>query len=100
MPQIWLTYDELSHAFGVPRNAVRDNCAELGLARMRNSDGLTRVRLSEGMAHQYLVGLIADRAGEARGARHEQLALGLILRDRQPPQATLPAQLPAQAVAA
>lgn len=92
MPQIWLTYDELSHAFGVPRSAVRDNCAELHLARMRSSDGLTRVRLSEGMAHQYLVGLIADRAGEARGARHAQLALELILREREPPNVTLPAQ--------
>ncbi|SIR34724.1 MULTISPECIES: hypothetical protein [unclassified Bosea (in: a-proteobacteria)] len=84
MPQIWLTYDEMSEAFDIPRHVVRDTCAELGLARMRSSDGTTRARLSPGLMHQYLSTILAQHAGEPTGARHEQIALEMILKGQEP----------------
>lgn len=82
MPQIWLTYDEMAEAFSIPPGEVRSRCVELGLARMKSSDGTSRVRLSSGHACHYLAGLLADQAGEAQGARHEGAALEAMLRER------------------
>jgi hypothetical protein len=55
MPQLWLTYDELGVFFGLGPEAARGDVIELGWARRRCSDGLTRVKLPQGTAHLYMM---------------------------------------------
>ena len=54
MPQIWLTYEELSDQLGCAPQQARDGAIAAGWDRRRCSDGLTRVKLRPAVAAEYL----------------------------------------------
>jgi hypothetical protein len=78
MPQLWLTYEELADLVRCSSEAAREGVAENGWPRRRCSDGQTRIKISSGLAHSYMLGYAA-RFGEIRqpaeGSVHELQAL-------------------------
>jgi hypothetical protein len=55
MPQIWLTYEELSELFKYETSAARQAVIDYGWPRRKSSDWLTRVKLSPTLAHQFML---------------------------------------------
>jgi hypothetical protein len=55
MPQVWLSYDELSEFMGCTPTDARRGVIENQWPRRHSSDGLTRVKLPPDTAHQYML---------------------------------------------
>jgi hypothetical protein len=55
MPQIWLTYAELSDLLKCDASAVRRVVADQKWTRKKSEDGFTRVKLSPMLAHQFML---------------------------------------------
>jgi hypothetical protein len=55
MPQIWVTYEELSELLKRDASAVRRAVINSEWPRRRSSDGHTRVKLSPTLAHRFML---------------------------------------------
>jgi hypothetical protein len=55
MPQVWLTYEELGEHLECEAMVARNAVIECGWPRRRCSDQLTRVKLTEVAAHEYML---------------------------------------------
>lgn len=72
MPQIWLTYEEVSRLFGCPVAVARANVITHGWPRRRCRDGETRVKLPAAAAHDFMVSYA--RSAEASVSTDEMVA--------------------------
>jgi hypothetical protein len=64
MPQVWLTYEELSELLQCASSEVRQAVIEHEWPRRRSGDGLTRVKLSPALAHEFMLNYAATMGGE------------------------------------
>jgi hypothetical protein len=55
MPQVWVTYKELGQLLDCDASAAREKSIECGWRRRVCGDGLTRVKLSPALAHEYML---------------------------------------------
>jgi hypothetical protein len=65
MPQVWLTYQELGELLDCDEPAARDKSIQSGWRRRACRDGLTRVKLSPAMAHEYMAIYASATLGNA-----------------------------------
>jgi hypothetical protein len=64
MPQIWLTNEELGKWLKCEMTDVRRAVTEHDWPRRRSGDGLTRVKLSPALAHEFMLNYAATTGGE------------------------------------
>jgi hypothetical protein len=65
MPQIWLTYEELAKMLKCDLvTEVRRAVIEHDWPRRKSGDGLTRVKLSPALAHDFMLHYAASNGGE------------------------------------
>jgi hypothetical protein len=64
MPQVWLTYEELGNLLKCQSSEARRAVIEHEWPRRRSGDGVTRVKLSPALAHEFMLNYAATRRGE------------------------------------
>jgi hypothetical protein len=64
MPQVWLTYEELGELLHCESSEVRQAVIEHEWARRRSGDGLTRVKISPALAHEFMLKYASTTGGE------------------------------------
>lgn len=55
MPQVWLSYEEIADLYRCSPADARRGVIENQWPRRRSGDGLTRVKLPPGSAHQFML---------------------------------------------
>jgi hypothetical protein len=87
VPQIWLTYDELSALIGCDAPTARVTAAALPLDRRRSHDGLTRAKLNmqlteiflDRLMQQWIDREIGQCADDLRSARERMAARPVVV---------------------
>jgi hypothetical protein len=64
MPQVWVTYEELGEVLRSSPSAVQQAIIENDLPRRKSSDGLTRIKLSPTLAHEFMLNYAAKNGLE------------------------------------
>jgi hypothetical protein len=64
MPQIWLTYEELGKMLKCETAELRRSVIQHDRPRRRSGDGLTRVKLSPALAHDFMMNYAASNNGK------------------------------------